>query len=131
MNTNSAFQLLQKSFHIALGATASVGETLQDPQKRSQFLCELGTELNERARQWETKGEMTEHEARRFLESLLAQQQAERSSGTTQSPNKTSVASPPSQSVVRSNLQADLQELTEQVVVLREELEQLRKSESK
>lgn len=131
MNPNSVFQLLQKSFHLALGATASVGETLQDPQKRLQFLCELGTELKERAHEWEAKGEITEQEARRFLENWFAQQQGERSSDTAPSSERTSVVSPPSQSIVRSHLQADLQELTEQVAALREELEQLRKSESK
>ncbi|PSP10196.1 MAG: hypothetical protein BRC50_15595 [Cyanobacteria bacterium SW_11_48_12] len=115
MNANSFFELVQQGFRVALGATASLGETLQDPQKREQAISE-----------WEQKGENTEQEARSLLEQLLSQQEGN-SASTTGTGGYASSASAPS---ANPETQSQLQQLIEQIVELRTELEKLRQSES-
>ncbi len=68
MNSDNLTQLLQQRFRITLGATASLVETLQDPQKRNQNLSDLRSELNHLTQEWAEKGEVTEQEARNFVD---------------------------------------------------------------
>ena len=71
MNTDNLTQLLQQSFRLTLGATASLVETLQDPQKRTDNLDRMQSELSHLATEWAAKGEMTEQEARNFVNNFL------------------------------------------------------------
>jgi hypothetical protein len=66
MNANNIFQFVQQGFRITVGATASLVETLQDPQKRTEAISEMQTEFNQKADEWAQKGEITEQEARRM-----------------------------------------------------------------
>lgn len=70
MNSDNLTQLLQQGFHITLGVTASLVETLQDPQKRTENLSQLRSELDQLATELAAKGEMTEQEARDFISTL-------------------------------------------------------------
>lgn len=120
MDSNNLVQLLQKSFHVTLGATAALVEVLQDPQKREQNLSKLRLELDELAQEWSQRGEVTEVEARNFVSSLLesgSQDDTQPDSGSLSS-STTTVADP--------IVQLKLQELTAQLAAIRTELERLR-----
>jgi len=128
MNPETLIDLLQKSFRVTLGATASMVETLQDPQKRQESVSKLQSEWSQLAEEWAEKGSVTEQEARRFVDSFLAQ----RGKSTTSANGAASQSSEPipttAVAVPESNMQADLQELTAQITALREELERLKES---
>jgi polyhydroxyalkanoate synthesis regulator phasin len=122
MDTDTLVQLLQKGFRVTLGATASLIEILQDPLRRDENLAKLRTELGELSEEWATRGEMTEQEARNFVETILSQQmhpENPRQSTTT----ATSPTAAP-------DVQLDLQELTAQIAAIRAELEKLREQDS-
>lgn len=124
MNSDTLIQLLQKGFRISLGATASLVEILQDPQRRAENLSKIQGELSELAELWAAKGEMTEQEARNFVDTLIAQRTAQQSNSGGASTTSTTTA--PSTS---PDVQLDLQELTEQIAAIRAELEKLREQE--
>lgn len=126
MNSDTILQIVQKGFHVTLGATASLIETLQDPQRRDENLYRLRVELNQLAEEWAVKGEMTEQEARNFVDTILAQRAAQANSSdapSTSSSSSTATAAPP-------DVQLDLQELTAQIAAIRAELERLREQDS-
>ncbi|MBE9117813.1 hypothetical protein IQ249_18090 [Lusitaniella coriacea LEGE 07157] len=117
MNPNNLIEFAHKGFRVTIGAATAFVETLQDPQQRTETLSEMTAELNEKIQAWAAKGELTEQEARRMVEEMLARQ--ETPTGEKTAPQE----SPPS-----STVNAELQELTARVAALRLELEQLRKS---
>ncbi|MBD1842524.1 hypothetical protein H6F89_03660 [Cyanobacteria bacterium FACHB-63] len=125
MNSDTVVRILQKSFRVTLGATASLVEILQDPQKREANLTKIKAELDQLTREWADKGEMTEQEARSYVDTLMAQRRGEMNSGTTVTTTATPVptASP--------EVQLELQELTAQLAALRAEVERLRTEENR
>ncbi|HLO51017.1 MAG TPA: hypothetical protein VK211_21560 [Kamptonema sp.] len=129
MNSDNLTQVLQKGFRVTLGATSFVMETLQDSQKRDENLAKLKSEnLTQLADEWAQKGEMTELEARNFVDTIWAGQSNQdnaEAGATSDSPTSTS-APPPAQSDAR----LEIQELTAQIAALRAELENLRAEES-
>jgi polyhydroxyalkanoate synthesis regulator phasin len=128
MNSNNLLQLLQTGFRVSLGATTSLVETLQDPQKRAENLTQLTTELSQRVTEWAQKGEITEQEARRFVEELFRQQRSTANSPSTGTSSDTVTTSPTTPA--SPNVQLELEELTAQISAIRTELEKLRDSES-
>ncbi|SRR5579883_2798427 len=120
MSFENPVQLLQKSFHVALGATASLVEALQDSEKRHENLSKLNQEWSVLSAEWAQKGELTEQEARNFVDSLMSQG----SSQSTQTPG--APGSRPSTPTAPPDVQLELQELTAQITALRAELETLR-----
>lgn len=127
MNDNLT-QLLQQGFRVTLGATTSLVETLQDSQKRTQNLDAIRSELSHLATDWAQKGEMTEQEARNFVDNLLTQL-------GNQQPTPTPGASPSTVTTTPNqpappDVQLDLQELTAQIAAIRTELEKLRNQDS-
>lgn len=127
MNSNNLLDLLQAGFHVSLGATSSLLETLQDPLKREETVAQLRIELSQRVTEWATKGEITEQEARRFIDELLRQRSTPASSTTTTSSD--TVTTPPT-TVVSPNVQLEIEELTAQIAAIRTELEKLRNPDS-
>lgn len=125
MNSNSFLQVIQQGFRVTIGATASLVETIQDPQKRTEKFSEIQTELEQKTQEWAQKGEVTEQEARRIIDNLLSQRGWQKSSGVTNSNNEPTSST----TSTGSSVQSDLAELTEQIISLREELENLRKSQ--
>lgn len=115
MNSDTLNQLLQKGFRVTLGATATLIETLQDPQSRDANLSKLTSELSQLAEIWEAKGATTEVEARNFVNSLWQQRQTTPSAVET-----TATPVPP------SGIQQDLEALTSQIAQIRAEIEKLR-----
>lgn len=128
MNSNNLLQLLQTGLRVSLGATTSLVETLQDPQKREENFSQLRSELSQRITEWEEKGLITEQEARRFIEAIWRQQSNQGSSSTTATPTETSAT--PSKTAASPNVQLEIEELTAQIAAIRTELEKLRNSGS-
>lgn len=121
MNSDTLTQLLQKGLRVTLGATATLVETIQDPQRREANLSKLATELSQLTEEWESKGVVTEQEARNFVDNLWSQQSNQ---ATPTPPTQTSTtATAPTAS---SDVQQDLQELTAQIAAIRAEIERLR-----
>lgn len=131
MNSDTVVQLLQKGFRVTLGATASLVEILQDPQRRESNLAKLRTELDQLAQEWAEKGEVTEREARTYVDTFIAQRRGTSAdSPTTVTTTATTV--PPSTSTTPSpEIQLELQELTAQLAAMRAELENLRSQDEK
>lgn len=122
MESQNLTDLLQQGLRVTLGATASLIEILQDPQKRDENLNKLKTDLSQLADEWAEKGAVTEQEARSFVDTLLEQRQhnapSDAPSSETTATDSTPTASP--------DIQLGLQELTAQIAAIRAELEKLR-----
>ncbi len=127
MNSDNFAELLQRGFHITLGATISLVESVQDPQKREENLAKLRLEWNQLSEEWASKGAVTEQEARRFVDTLLNNRAnsatSEPSANSGFSSSRTTPTAPP-------DIQVELQELTEQIAAMRAELEKLRNSDT-
>ena len=127
-NQNQVLKVVEQGFHITLGAISVATETLQNEQKRMQLVSEISQELNQRAQEWEEKGETTATEARHFIENLVnqgAQQDTSSSSGRTSPATSTSNGTT-SAEPARDDFPARLQALTDEVTTLREEMAQFR-----
>jgi polyhydroxyalkanoate synthesis regulator phasin len=146
MNSDALMTLMRKGLHVSLGATSSLLETLQDPYKREQSLeqlrqtvtqlptlvqnrdqqeataRQLQQELMQLSEEWAIKGEANEREARQVVETLLSQMTQAANSNPPQTVTITTTATP----VVGSEVQTELQDLTNQISTLRQELETLR-----
>ncbi len=116
MNSDTTINLLKKGFHVTLGATSSLVESIQDPIKREENLAQLRMGPNEFAEVLAEKGAVTEVEARKFVDNVVAQYKPSASSYST-SPASTS----PSTSIDPA-LQLELQDLTKQLAELRAQL---------
>lgn len=127
MNPDTLVQLLQKGFRVSLGATASLIEILQDPQRRDENLSKLTQELSELSEEWAMKGEVTEQEARNFVESLM--NEAPKSEGSTYTGPTASTPSTGG-TIPPVGVQSEIKELTEQLASIRAELEKLREQDS-
>ncbi|MBW4692390.1 MAG: hypothetical protein KME27_11560 [Lyngbya sp. HA4199-MV5] len=119
MNSDTLVQLVQQGFRVTLGATVSLVEVLQDPEKRDENLSKLNQEWSALSTEWAQKGEMTEQEARNFVDTLLTKRGTSQTTTGAPSATMTTPAAPP-------DIQLELQELTAQIVAMRAELERLR-----
>ena len=126
MNPDTLVQLAQKSLRVTLGATATLLETLQDPQQREANLSRLKTDLSQMTDEWEVKGESTEREARSFVDTLLSQASNRVNTAVSTEPRTVSTTVSTTVAPIAPDVQQDLQELTQQIAALRAELEKLR-----
>lgn len=115
---------MQQGFRVTVGATTSLVETIQDPQKRTEALSQIQTELEQKTQEWSQKGEVTEQEARRIIDNLISQRGWQKKTNTANSNNQYSSSNNSSE----NSVQSDLEELTEQIIALRKDLENLRQS---
>ncbi|MFM7439335.1 MAG: hypothetical protein ACKO2V_12135 [Snowella sp.] len=121
MDKTALFQTLQKGLHVTVGATATLIETIQDPQKRTETLSELQSTLHQQAQQWSEKGLVTEEEARRFIDAWLAKYKP-----STSTTNGGTTGATEGGNITYNNAQSEIQDLTEQIIALKTELEQAR-----
>ncbi len=131
MNPDNVMEFLQTGFRVGVGATASLLESIQDPQKREENLADLKLEARDLTRKWAEKGEMTEREARNFVDTLIDHQRSPGetpSSATPQPPGSAPESSPPT-SATNPQVYQDLQDLTAQIAALRSELENLQRKD--
>ncbi|MEG4941952.1 hypothetical protein [Microcoleus sp. F4-D5] len=128
MNSDNLPQMLQTGFHLTLGATSFLIETLQDPLKREENLDKLKSDLGELAHELLEKGEMTDREARNFVDTIFSQPSARKNAESESvSPKQSDVATDaPPESVVQPDVKLEIQELTAHMAALRAELETLR-----
>ncbi len=132
MNAEKLPQMLQAGFHLTLGATSFLIETLQDPVKRSENLEKLNSDLGILADELLEKGEMTDREARNFVDTIFSQA-SDRENTESESVSSKQSDSPtgtPSDSVAQPDVVIEIQELTAQIVALRTQLESLRAENS-
>lgn len=124
MNSENVVQTVQKGFHVTIGATNFLFETLQDPQKRDENLSRLREDFNVLSEEWAIVGARKEQEARTFVETLVGQT-GESSSGSR--PSGFSTPNPPPVDVtVSGDTYRDLKELIAELAAVRTELEKLR-----
>ncbi|MDJ1179415.1 hypothetical protein PJF56_11115 [Roseofilum sp. BLCC_M91] len=128
MNSETLVQLLQQSFHVTLGATASFAEVLQDEQKRQESWRKLSQELADLTQEWSEKGKITEEEARNFVDNLMKQKTTSSESAADAESTDESDGEP--EAPCDRDPQAEIEELTTQISTLRSELEKLRQEES-
>ena len=124
MNPDNLTQIIQKGFHLTLGATSFFMETLQKSSKRDENLNKLNSDFNQLTEEWAQRGEMTEREARNFVDTILNQQNSQVNT------DSINVPSTPVSDFVQSDIQRDLLELTQEVADLRAALQQSQKSDS-
>lgn len=132
MNPDNLPQMLQTGFHLTLGATSFFIETLQDPLKREENLDKLKSDLGQLASELLEKGEMTDREARNFVDTIFSQPgNGENADSESVSPNQSDAATDhPPDSVVQPDVKLEIQELTAHMAALRVELEKLRAENS-
>ncbi|MDJ1182244.1 hypothetical protein [Roseofilum casamattae] len=126
MNSETLVQLLQQSFHVTLGATASLAEVLQDSQKREERWQKLTQDLSELTKEWSEKGKVAEQDARDFVDRMVKQNQNSNGSSDVYR----SAEPPETPTADNSNPQAEIAELTAEIAHLRAELEKLRQGEN-
>lgn len=132
MNPDNLPQMLQTGFHLTLGATSFLIETLQDPLKREENLDKLKSDLGELASELLEKGEMTDREARNFVDTIFSQPgNRENADSESVSPKQSDAATDAApDSVVQPDVKLEIQELTAHMAALRVELEKLRTENS-
>lgn len=111
-------ETIQKGFRFTLGATTSLVESLQDTQKREQNLQRLSSDFDGLVEEWIAQGEVTEQEARSFVDTLVQQ-------ATGNIPASNATVSTTATPVKPSGVEADIKTLTEEVMTLRQEVEKL------
>lgn len=116
MNSDNPIDLLKKGFHVTLGATSSLVESLQDPVKREENLAQFRVSPTDFVEILAEKGAVTEVEARKFVDSMVSQY----------APNAASVpttaASTPNPPSIDPTLQLELKDLTKQLAEIRAQL---------
>ncbi|MBO0348083.1 hypothetical protein J0895_02990 [Phormidium pseudopriestleyi FRX01] len=132
MNPDNVMEFLQTGFRVGVGATASLLESIQDPQKREENLADLKLDASDLTKKWAEKGEMTEREARNFVDTLIDHQRSpgESSSSATPPASSSEPPSSPPNSATNPEVYQDLQDLTAQIAALRSELENLQQKDS-
>lgn len=132
MNPDNLPQMLQTGFHLTLGATSFLIETLQDPLKREENLDKLKSDLGQLADELLEKGEMTDREARNFVDTIFSQPgNRENADSESVSPKQSDAETDaPPESVVEPDVKLEIQELTAHMAALRVELENLRAENS-
>lgn len=126
MNSNNLLQIVQQGFRVTVGATAVLVETLQNPQKRTETLTSWQQDLQKYTQEWAEKGEITEQEARKFIENMW-QNQGKATSDSTYSSSNTYTEGV---RVNDSDTESEIRELTATIRSLKEELANLKASES-
>ena len=131
MNTDTLIELLQKGYRVTLGAASTAVEAVQDPQRTADDFSAVGTDWERLADKLEVRGALTEKEARNFVEGMMSQMpesfRANFPSSETSSPKTvTTVATP----VIDTQLQAEVESLTAELIEIRKEIEELRQQGS-
>jgi polyhydroxyalkanoate synthesis regulator phasin len=120
MNDTNLTTLLQRSFHVSLGAATALVESVQDPYKREENLAKLRLDFHDLAQEWAVKGSVTESEARGLVDGLFSQLGNRfETSARSQAPASQEEASTAMRNL---SIQSELQGLTAQLAAIRAEL---------
>ena len=118
MDNNNLINFVQQGFRTVIGATADAIETIQNTEKRNQVISELTSELQKKSQEWQQKGTLTEEEAKKIIEQFFQHQ------GNNSNANNTytqEVEVKPT-----DNPYENIQQLTQDIITLREELEKIK-----
>lgn len=117
MDSNNLINFVQQGFRTVIGATVEAIETIQNTEKRNQALSELTTELQKKSQEWQQKGILTEEEAKKIIEQIFQRQRnnTESHDNFTQEVEVKTV----------DNTYENIQQLTQEIISLREELEKI------
>ncbi|NEQ32286.1 MAG: hypothetical protein F6K04_15005 [Leptolyngbya sp. SIO4C5] len=126
MNSDSFTELLQKGFRIALGATATLVEAVQDPAKQSEKFSEINGDWNRLSEDLESKGTVAEQEARRLVDSMMTQMPGSFNQGAP-TDNSSAPANPVNMPTVEGGLQLEIEALTQELEQVRRDIEQLQR----
>ncbi len=127
MTPDTVTTTLQRGFRVTLGATATLLEAIQDPQTSGQQFSDLGGDVSRLAETLESKGKITEREARQFVDDLLRQWPNPLwESVSSPIPTVDTVATP----VADPTVQSDLASLTQELAAMRQALEDLKRANS-
>jgi polyhydroxyalkanoate synthesis regulator phasin len=117
MNLDTASEALQKGFRVTLGATTALVEGLQNPQQYNDTFARIQRgDIDQLTEEWAEKGGKTEEEARRFVESMMNSASSSTPNASTSGPSVTGPAIP-------TDIQIDLDDLTQQIISIRQDLE--------
>lgn len=129
MNPDNLTETIQKGVRVTLGAAASLVDAVKDPQGSQAKFSAIGNDMDLLTQELEAKGADAEREARAVMDSVIGQVE--------QMPNP---FAPPSasdatvdtvvQPVVDITLQSELEGLTKELTVLRQEIETLKAQQS-
>ncbi|MEO0351632.1 MAG: hypothetical protein AAF282_16460 [Cyanobacteria bacterium P01_A01_bin.15] len=126
MNFDTFTELIQKSFRVSLGAAASAVEAIQDPQASANKFSDIGTDFERLADELEVRGALTEKEAREFVDNVSRNFDGQWPNPFAPSPASTATVNTVAQPVPDAGIQAEIKALTEQLSVIRQEIEQLK-----
>ncbi|NJN49135.1 MAG: hypothetical protein HC805_04285 [Alkalinema sp. RL_2_19] len=112
------FKLAQKSFRVGVGASAALVEGIQNPQLYQENLNKLRLNPNQLVEEFAAKGEVTERDARTFVDQVIGDRFGTRPASE-MTVTTTAVT-------IGADTEAELKELTRQLVALRQELQQLK-----
>ena len=126
MTPDTVTTTIQKGFRVTLGATATLLEAIQDPQSSSERFSALGSDVSRLAETLETKGEVTEREARQFVDSLFGPMPNPFSDSASSPPTVDTVATP----IADPTVQSDLAALTQELADVRQAIETLQANQS-
>lgn len=116
MSTDNLVGTVQKGFRTTLGAMNAIAESIQDPVKREETLKRLQTDFDQLTEEWAAKGEVTEQEARAFVDSVFhLDSQSSPDPMRETDGMATSVPQPPAV----PEIERELQELTAQLAAMR------------
>ncbi|NEP63330.1 MAG: hypothetical protein F6K31_41590 [Symploca sp. SIO2G7] len=130
MNFDTFTEFIQKSFRVSLGAAASAVEAIQDPQASAHKFSDIGTDFERLASELETKGELTEKEAREFVDTLSRNFDGQWPNPFAPPAASNATVNTVAKPVADSGIQAEIKALTEQLSAIRQEIEQLKAQES-
>ncbi len=126
MNFDTFTELIQKSFRVSLGAAASAVEAIQDPQASANKFSDIGTDFERLTNELEVKGELTEKEAREFVDNFSTNFGGQFPNPFAPTPASSATVNTVAKPVVNTGLQAEIKALTEQLSAIRQEIEQLK-----
>lgn len=120
MENNNLINFVQQGFRTVIGATAEALETIQNSDKRNQVISELSSELEKKSQEWRQKGTLTEEEAKKIIEKIFQGKEytSDVKNNYTEEVEVTTVDNP----------YKNIQQLTQEIISLREELEKTNKS---
>ncbi|MEM6447155.1 MAG: hypothetical protein AAFY57_00035 [Cyanobacteria bacterium J06642_2] len=130
--TDDLGAMFDRARRIAVGAAASVVESIQDEQKRNENSGLLSMDFNDLAERLAEKGKTTEVEARKYVDDMMKSSPASESTvdvpAWEEKESGSGFTASPMTSVNMADSAAEIQELTQIVQDLRRELEQMREA---
>lgn len=124
MNTDNLFQMMQKGFHVTLGAASFLVDTAVTPsqEQRDANLSKLQSgNFDSLTEEWAVTGEQKEQEAKTFVESVIPKDSFPDISfpGFSQSESSTSTSTATNGPKVPNDIQDDLEILTTELSEIR------------